>query len=216
MMVAVTFAEENAPEAVMKVGGKQNESTDENTTPRRAVSPLTRLINIFKRFEDAMAATAYTDAGEFDMARKVLQQGANARKRILLGTDKQEIDLKFIEYALTLCQRVGARLEILHLVTNTTKKREKINQAQTAATPKQIQTLLGDMGIDYHPVETKVSLENELIHAVEKRRDIMLVLIGGKKGGKKADHSKNKLAMAGISGKLRCPLVIYDEAPQAL
>jgi K+-sensing histidine kinase KdpD len=212
MMIAVSFAEENAHETAVQTIEPQEESAVEASEPIR-ISPLTRLINLFKRFEDAMAATAYTDAGEFKAARDVIREGINARKKVLVGTDKQEIDLNFITYALKLSQRVEAGLEIFHLVRKSMKRGGKEN-AKVTATPKQLQDMLGDMGIVYHPVEATEPLEKELISHVSQRRDVMMVVLGSGSFPWKKGNRKKQLAET--SGKLHCPLVIYEDNLQAV
>ena len=220
MMIAVTFAESNAAEYVMDIGVKHEskESTPAEKKSRSGapkISAFKRLATLFKAFEDAMAATAFAEAGEHQTAHRIYLQGKNARKRVLLGTDDQEIDLQVIGYALNLCQRVEAGLEVIHLVKDGKDKNASSQPSGVKASPKQLQAMLGNIGVDYRPVEAKTSLENELVSQVNSRRDILFVVVGAQNGGKDKKHKSGHSALARAFGRLKCPLVVYEQVVPA-
>lgn len=48
---------------------------------------MKRLRNLLKRFETVMTAEAFTEAGEFDTARKIMQEEKQMEKR-----DRKQVD----------------------------------------------------------------------------------------------------------------------------
>lgn len=62
-----------------------------------------------------MSAVTFAEHGEVETARHFLPN-KNSNKRVLLGVEEPELNPKLLEYALNLCRRVGAKLEILHFL----------------------------------------------------------------------------------------------------
>jgi len=164
-----------------------------------------------------MTSAAFAEEGEFDMARQILQHGEKSRKRVLLGIDEQEIDLKIIGYAIKLCQRVEAGLEIFHLV----KKNEEdssVSAEAARATSRSAgnqQIALQRMGVVYNPIMSNDTLEKELVAHVAKRRDILLVVLGTRGKSKVGRQIKDSRVTIDIFKRLHCPIVVYEDAVEA-
>lgn len=226
MMIAVTYAECGALDSVKDITS-EGETPDQDpallkaeaereTVKPKKLSAATRLANLIKSLEDTMASTAFAEAGEPVTAYKIYHQGRNARKKVLLGTDSQELDINTIGYALKLCQRVEAGLEIFHVINNG-KTPGGSSSSDTYASPRQLQTLLGDIGIDYRPVESRESFQNELIDHVSGRNNILCVVVGSGSRPQEKDKLKKKMtALAKAFGKMNCPLVVYEQPAVAL
>lgn len=162
-----------------------------------------------------MVSSAFAEEGEFETARQFMQQSKNSRKKVLLGTDEEEINLTIINHALKLCQRVGAGLEILHVVQNKGKNSRKLGLSKTNASLTQAQSKLQKMGISYNQIDAEGTLANELINHVAKRRDVMLVVLDAKSQKKSVSQTKNHKTLDEIFAGLRCPLVVYGEPTKA-
>lgn len=163
---------------------------------------------IIKQFETTMSSAAFAEAGEFEMARQFMLLGKNARKRVLLGTDAAEIDLKIMRYTLKLCQRVEAGLEIFHLVRELKEpEKGRWRLKKTGASP--LQAMLQKLGIVYQAVVAEESLDSELVKYVAHRRDILCVVLGGSAGPDRRDTQAYKKLTA-VFQRLQCPLVIYE------
>lgn len=226
MMIAVTYAECGALDSVRDItseggshdeapAGKQIEAERDAVSPRR-ISAARRLANLIKSLEDVMTSTAFAEAGEPVAAYRIYHQGRNARKKVVLGTDSRELDINTIGYALKLCQRVEAGLEILHVIPNDATPSSRPSTG-TYASPRQLQTLLGEIGIDYRPVESRVSFQNELIDHVSGRNNILCVVVGSQPRLQEKDGLKKKMtALAKVFGKMNCPLVVYEQPVPAL
>lgn len=215
MMIAITFAEHNDMDTAKATLATQTMTPEEKFESRKA-SPLSRLINMFKALEDTMAATAFSEAGEQASAYRLYHQGKNARKKVLLGTDLKNLDLQTIGYALRLCQRVEAGLEILHVVSTDTVDFNKSDERDVYASPRQLQTLLGDLGIEYTPVTAQESFQKELLDHVSKRTNIMCVVVGPTVDNReKSTGNKKMKALAKAFSALNCPLVVYNQPTPA-
>jgi hypothetical protein len=107
MMIAVTYAEHDAMDSVKEITATQDSRQDKtcketlvvehiekekSAVKTTKISPIARLTNIIKSFEDTMASTAFAEAGEQAAAYRMYHQGRNARKKVLLGTDTRELD----------------------------------------------------------------------------------------------------------------------------
>jgi K+-sensing histidine kinase KdpD len=167
---------------------------------------MVSLADILGKFEEAMASSAFAEEGEFEMALQFMGQGKNAHKRVLLGTDEEEIDPKIIVHALKLCQRMEAGLEILHIVRKKEGHRKRLRTSGEGRKSQRAQGVLEKMGIVYKRLLSDSSLESELMQYVTKRRDLLCVVLGAKSLG---SGRKNYRKMADVFERLRCPLVIY-------
>ena len=132
--------------------------------------------DFFKKFEADMASAAFAEEGEFDTARAISLEGKNSGKKVLLGAEGTGVDHKAYRYALNLCRRVGADLEVLQVEPG--------------------------------------RIEEEVARYVEKRRDILFVVVGSHDDskGKKGGLGKG---LAGALERLGCPLVVVSSAVKA-
>ncbi len=164
---------------------------------------MIKLASIFKKFEEAMAASAFAEEGEFDMARQLLKSSKNANKKVLLGMDEAEVDLNLVRYTINLCQRIGAKLEILHVL----RPEDDVTQKPEAGSLKGEELLapfqedMEKRGIDYQLVIANDSLAEELVSYVGQRRDILCVVLDAAKAGKQRIEKELQ--------KLKCPVVVY-------
>ena len=75
-------------------------------------------MSIFKngkeKFQQAMSAAAFAEAGEFETARQIAGKNKNAHKKVLVVLEDEDLNLRLFNYAHDLCKRLGGQLEILH------------------------------------------------------------------------------------------------------
>ena len=168
---------------------------------------MSTLTEIFKKLEESMSAATFAEAGEFETARQFLKNNKNARKRVLLGTDKPEIDARTISYAMHLCQRLGGGLEIFHVLhlpegepdTGLIRKEEPLASLSNALQQK---------GIAYQPVRGAGCLADEVLIHAGSRRDILCVVFDAMEAGN-ATCRKAKENMIARFQALHCPVVMY-------
>jgi hypothetical protein len=140
--------------------------------------------NLFKSIQDTLAAAAFAEAGEHETAREFLAQGKNAHKKILLGTDNKNLTPKAINYAMNVCSRLGAGLEVVQIFPFARKKSPHMSEDE-------IKKTFAQKGILYESIIGKAGLGEEIMRYVVNRRDILLLILSvGEKdeGLKKPDN----------------------------
>ncbi|OGR00051.1 MAG: hypothetical protein A2505_05340 [Deltaproteobacteria bacterium RIFOXYD12_FULL_55_16] len=162
---------------------------------------------MFKKLEEAMTAATFAEAGEFETARQFLTTSKNARKRVLLGTDKPEIATRTISYALHLCQRLGGGLEIFHML--------RLPENETASWLNQekeplvaLNTALQEKGVIYQPVSGLGCLADELLRHASARRDILCVVFDVLEPDGMSCRKAKENMIAKFQA-LHCPVVMY-------
>ena len=168
-----------------------------------------RWSDVKKRIEEAMTAVTFAEEGEFETARQMLKNRKTAHKRVLLGTDAEDIDRQFIQYALQLCNRLGGGLEIVHLVDQGAEAAGKNNEL------RKLKESLEKKNIVYQAISGGGSLEEEVERYSRGRRDILCVVLESSKIGEREK--------AGAAGKrenrflknLSCPVVLFESQARA-
>lgn len=156
-----------------------------------------------------MSAVAFAEEGEFETARQMIKNKKTANKRVLLGTDTIEINRKFVQYALQLCTRLGAGLEIVHVVKEDSASDRENRELS------QLQRSLEDKNIVYQAIAGGDSLEEEVEKFTKGRRDILCVVLESVK--------KEPRERRGVTGRkenkflknLSCPVVLFESQAKA-
>ena len=75
-------------------------------------------MSIFKngkeKFQKAMSAAAFAEAGEFETARQIAGKSKNAHKKVLVVLEGDDLSMRILQYAQDLSKRLEGQLEILH------------------------------------------------------------------------------------------------------
>ncbi|HEX9859640.1 MAG TPA: universal stress protein [Nitrospirota bacterium] len=171
--------------------------------------------DILKKFENAMASAAFAEAGEFNTAREMY--GKNSNKKVLLGTEGTEVDHKAFRYASNLCQRVGAKLEILYILRPSLLERGKNLEELLGEVKSGLKNVFESLikeGIDYSLNFGEGRLEDEVARYAEGRSDILFVVM--ESSGLSEEHrSRLEKRLSVATEKLKCPLVVVTDAIKA-
>lgn len=149
-----------------------------------------------KKFEDAMAATAFAETGEFETAREIVK----GRQKVLLTLTGRESDRSSFKYALNICKRIGAGLEILHVGRNN----------EMASWLEKFQSELKTEEIAYKIIHGSGCIKEAIINYTEKRRDIQFVVIESS-DTLDIECKKDDRALSKAWGRLKCPLVVVTD-----
>lgn len=150
-----------------------------------------------KKFEDAMSAITFAEAGEFETAKAILK----GRQKVLLTLIGRESDKKSFRYALNICKRIGAGLEILYV-----SKKDKVVEML-----RQFQDELDREKIDYAVVQGGGCIKEAIISQTEKNKDIQFVVIESS-DTLDIDCKKEDRVLSKTWEGLKCPLVLVSEA----
>jgi hypothetical protein len=165
-------------------------------------------VSIFKngkeKFQKAMAAAAFAEAGEFETASQLAGKNKNAHKKVLVVLEDDDLSMRILNYALNLCKRLGGQLEILHK-----QGPEKVDITKTAVWQEFIKKGAEVVCSSLGPRE---SLDDKLTEYGETRHDILCVVLRidlmEKKPVKKREE--NAWSPDWIMKKLNCPVMVYS------
>lgn len=148
---------------------------------------------MIKQFEDIMAASAFAEGGMFDTAREVLK----GKKKILLTLTGRDSDTKSFKYAVNICKRIDAELQILQVNKNSS---DLLGQFQND---------LKKEGIHYELIHGVGCIKEVIVEHTDKRRDVLFVIIGIQPD-QDVDCAKNEKTIAETWKRLKCPLVVVS------
>lgn len=165
-------------------------------------------MSIFKngkeKFQQAMAAAAFAEVGEFETAKQLAGKNKNAHKKVLVVLEDDDLSMRILNYALDLCKRLGGQLEILHK-----QGPEKVNITRTEVWQEFTQKSEDVTCFSLVPDE---SLDDKLIEYGKTRRDILCVVLRIDLMEKKPVKRRKENAWSPdwIMQKLNCPVMVYS------
>ena len=149
-----------------------------------------------KKFDDLMSAVTFAEAGEFDTAREFL----NNRGKVLFATKESQPDRQALKYAMNICRRIGASLDILCI-----------------SSKKGISPIIGKVIEDLTKEGIKCTLSkrigclrNQIIDYTNVNKGILFVVIESSEN-LDVDCSRTSEKMSDAWKSLKCPLVVVSE-----
>lgn len=155
---------------------------------------------IRRGIEQAMSTIAVIGAGELETGRQRGKNRKTAHKRVLLGSEALVMDRRFVQYALQLCARLGAGLEIVHML-EAAPSSEKDNSGLD-----RLRRSLGEKNIVYQPIVRSGCFEEEVEKYTRERRDILCVVLESAQKENGATGRKQYKFLKQIS----CPVVLFE------
>jgi len=149
-----------------------------------------------KKFEDAMAAAAFAEAGEHEKAREILK----SRKTVLLAISDRMFNRDVLKYALNISERIDASLEILYV---TESEKEKIGLKDFISEVKK-------EGFRFSLVMKKGCVKRAILDYTEQRRDVVFVVIGSTPE-LYIECKTDENALSDVWKRLKCPLVVVSK-----
>ncbi|MBU0664359.1 MAG: universal stress protein [Proteobacteria bacterium] len=174
---------------------------------------MSLLAKILENLEKSMAAVSFAEAGEVETARQFFKPHKNAHKRVLLATDRGDINPKTLDYAMRLCQSIGGSLEICH-VLHSSEESVAGEAGQKNRLVKAIRSLLREKGIIYQLVMGQECLAEEVLNFTKNRRDLLCVIFDAMEAGNSTCQQAREKMLAKFH-VLHCPVVVYAEQSMA-
>jgi hypothetical protein len=152
-----------------------------------------------KKFDDLMSAVTFAEAGEFDTARDFL----NERGKVLFATKENQTDNQALKYAMNICRRIGASLDILF-----------ISSTGIAPIISKFTEELKKEGIQYTLSRRMGCLKNQIIDYTNDNKGILFVVIESSEN-LDDDCRRSSKKMSDAWKSLKCPLVVVSELEKA-
>ena len=154
--------------------------------------------NWFKYLEDDMVAAAFAEAGEFETAREILKED----RKILLALTGENSDLNAFRYAINMCKRISAKLEIL------------CEEHYSEYTLAQFTAELEKEAIGYDVTKVMECVKEEVLNFTSERRDILFVVVESS-DGLNLNCKKTTKVIENSWKSLKCPLVLVSDPASA-
>lgn len=168
---------------------------------------MEKSVSIFKngqeKFQNAMSAAAFAEAGEFDTARQIASRNKNAHKKVLVVLEGDDLNMRILNYASDLCKRLGGQLEILHK-----QGLKKVDITRTEVWHEF--TKKGDQVV-CTALAPGENLDDKLTDYGKTRRDILCVVLRIHLMEKPIKKRKeNAWSPDWIMQKFNCPVMVYS------
>jgi hypothetical protein len=176
-----------------------------------------RIQDYLNKLELTMAAAAFAEAGEHESARQFLDDLKNSRKKVLLGTDHREPDLKIVNYALSLCQRMGAGLEIFHVLPSVLCGKRAGADGSLSGDPAfaAFNQKMADLGVVYQPVCSDRGLVRGILDHVATHRQVMCVVVSPAHAAETSQSKRDGRTIGEWFQELSCPVLFYSNLHKA-
>lgn len=148
---------------------------------------------LMKKFENAMAAATFAEAGETGTARELLKE----EKRVLLALREGEIERKALTYAMNTCKRIGAGMDILYLSSAESSENSMLRQFFSE---------LQSEGINHRLIQRIGRMREEIRNYTDSERSIDFVVVESPA----VDRWNREEGLSKILEKIKCPLVVVD------
>jgi hypothetical protein len=149
-----------------------------------------KLSSLIKKFENIMAATAFAEAGEFEMAREM----AGTKQKVLLVLTGRTSDVKCFTYALNFCKRMKAGLEILCMESG----RDIVERLDAD---------LRQAGIDYRVNVVDGCLKKAVVEITSENQGFDYVVVNSYRGLDTGCGAEAEI-LPDVRDVIKCPLVV--------
>ena len=139
-------------------------------------------------------ALLFAGSGESVTAGETLRE----QRKILLALTGERADVNAFRYALNMCKRIGAGLEILYV------------SEQPSKTLELFQSELNKEGVEYRLIKGSGCIREEVLEYTEKNKGILFVVVESSEGLDINCRRPNRRLKESWE-RLKCPLVVVSE-----
>jgi hypothetical protein len=181
----------------------------------KSKNKITEDASLRQRLRKHMAAVAYAEAGEFTSARKIIE--GNKAKTVLLVIEGERPTQAAFQYALNLCRRTGAELDILQVIckNESNDNYDALSHRMSAGSRRLVDMMqqLESAGIAFKITMRIGEVEQKLFNYAKRHKDVGMVVFDSprsKTSIKKDPTWRNLIDQ--ISKQLSIPLITVADA----
>lgn len=160
---------------------------------------------MMKRIEDAAAAAAFAEEGEFETALSMVKP----ERRVLLALKEGRVDPRTVTYARNTAQRIGAHLDILY-VSSAPARAVMPGASEVEHLAAGLQT----DGALFRITERSGCLKQAIIDYTGQHRNILFVVVESPDSLER-DCRKKDSQLEQLWRNLKCPLVVVADSAGA-
>jgi hypothetical protein len=213
--------------AITSSGSGSNEGPGEPTKDRpkseprktgassEAKSATSRLKSLSERFQQHMAAAAYAEAGEFEAAAE-LTEPAVTSKTVLLVIQGESPSPEPFAYALNLCKRTNAELDLLQVIEQSRERDDyELLSHKMIEGSRNIVTLVRQLEEEDIPFKVTIRLgdvSQKLFNYARRHKDVAMVIFDSPSLRKGSEMSQTwSRLLENISHQLSIPLITVEQ-----
>jgi hypothetical protein len=197
-----TAGDYETEEKVMKKSERMNE-------PRKQKKETLR-----EKLQKHMAAVAYAEAGEFGVAKDLVEPSSKTRT-VLLVIEGPTPDPASFDYALNLCKRTKAELDILQVIDSDSEHDYESLSRRMADGSRHIVDMVRKLEADDVPFKVTIRIgdaNQKLFNYAKRHKDVGVVVFDSPKAKQSSQGNKGWSGLVDeISRRLSIPLVTVVE-----
>lgn len=215
MLNAITFAEAGELDTAQELLETPPESVEVLESIHSRQEPdAEQDISLFDTVEAHMAAVAFAEAGEFQAAGDFIKAG-NKSRAVLLVIEGRDPDEAAFSYAMGLCKRMDAHMDILLVVRKSANPgNEEISPSLRAAIQGRLAPLVRELELATVPFSLIIcrgDMREKLYEFALRHKDIRMVVYDSPKAREDSAVSRGWHRMIEtISRRLSIPLVVVS------
>jgi hypothetical protein len=210
---AITFAEAGEHESAKKYLDEMSEPSRAEATklPKGVIAAATDQKGLKEKLEDHMAAVAFAEAGEYQLAESISRAEPQPRT-VLLVIEGDSPDADAFSYAMSLCKRMNLEMDILQVVgslpSQTRRESSSWDRDRAAERVQALSRQLEQGGIPFKTTVRRGDV-NELLYDYAKiHKDVFMVVYDSPRAKENSADSKVwQRIVDSISRRLSIPLV---------
>lgn len=144
------------------------------------IEPPPRRPTFWQKLQRHMAAVAYAEAGEFQSARELLEP-AGKPPAVLLVVEGAMADPGAFSYALNLCKRTGADLDILHVMDKSSadSEVETAGSIMAGATgiPVTLERMVEETGVTFKVTARRGAVDKRVLDYAKRHKNVSMVVL---------------------------------------
>ncbi len=173
--------------------------------------------NLSERFQRFMAAAAFAESGEAGTALEIVDTPKKTTK-VLLAIGGSEVNKDAFRYAVNLCRRVDASLDVLQIVHQRSADVEESLRISLASHSREVNRLLREVSgnnVTVHISVTAGDVDQEVYSYVKDNREVVAVVFDSPHvRGEEPERGKWRRILQVLSRRLAVPLITAESKGQ--